>query len=528
MFNYKIEEMMKNIKIVTILLFGILFSSCNDDFLELEPLDAIAQDKIFKDPGLAATYLNKVYSGIPNGFNRGWYMLDAASDDGENAYSWAGSNSRFNTSSITSSNSPFNGLWNNSYRQIRRLNIFIANYDLLEGDIKEVNRLKGEAHFLRGFYYAEMLKTYGGVPLISTAQDLETDDLLVARNSRVETTDFVVADLNEAANFLSNATDASASRASLAGTLALKGRVLLYEGRYTESATASAAAIAAADGLDSDYQKIFLEDGTKEVLFDMQFKDPDKGHWGNLFNTMKSTGSISGWGGTGPTQNLVDEYEMQVSGKMIDEAGSGYDAANPYDGRDPRFYATVLYDGAAWKGQTIRTRPTGSEHIDTSGDWTKTGYGLKKLIQEDRAHGDLSIQHWVFIRLGEVYLNQAEALIEANTNLSGAVTAINMVRQRSQMPDIVIGTQSELRAKLRHERRVELAFEEHRFWDIRRWGIGGDPEVLTIYKVDMDAAGTHLGKSVWETRNWNAKDVIFPIPQGEMDKNSNLTQNPGY
>ncbi|MFT5169297.1 MAG: hypothetical protein ACI8P3_004546, partial [Saprospiraceae bacterium] len=265
--------------------------------------------------------------------------------------------------------------------------------------------------------------------------------------------------------------------------------------------------------------------------FDTQFSDPDKTHWGNLFNTPKSTSAVTGWGGTGPTQNLIDQYEMQATGLLPSEAGSGYDANNPYTGRDPRFDASILYDGSVWKGLTWEFRPGGFAGIATSGDFTRTGYGLRKMIQEERNHDLGSTQHWIHLRLGEVYLNYAEALIESGSNLEAAVDAINRVRARSNMPAIAAAGQADLRNKVRHERRIELAFEEHRFWDIRRWGIAGDPEVLTIYSVDMDSNGNLIGagEKVWETRTWNDANYIFPIPQEELDKNPNLLpQNSGY
>ncbi|MFT4645372.1 MAG: hypothetical protein ACI8ZX_001788 [Planctomycetota bacterium] len=520
--------MMKNNKIIVLLLLGVFVASCNDEFLDLKPLESISSENIFKDPALAALYLNEVYQGIPDGFNRGWYMLGAASDDGENAYGWAASNSRFNTSSITPANSPFNGAWGNSYSQIRRVNEFILNYSDLVGNDGEVNRLKGEVHFLRAFYYAELLKHFGGVPIIKVPQSLEGDDLLVARNTRAETTDFIVEDLNAAIGFFATATSAGSSRGSLMSSYALKGRVLLYEGRNTESAVASRKALDIKSALDANYGNIFLNDGTDEVIFDKQFQDPDKTHYGNVFNIPKSTRIPSGWGGTNPTQNLVDEYEMKATGKMITDVTSGYDAANPYTGRDPRFYASILYDGAAAYGVTIETRPGGGEHIDTGGDWTKTGYNLKKLIQQDPARVWGGTQHWVFMRVAEVHLNYAEALIEAGTSLDLAKGAIDVVRQRSQMPAIALGDQAEMRTKVRHERRVELAFEEHRFWDVRRWQIAGNPEVLNIYRMEMDTSGNFLGKSIWETRTWLDSHYLMPIPQSEMDKNKNLTQNSGY
>ena len=216
---------------------------------------------------------------------------------------------------------------------------------------------------------------------------------------------------------------------------------------------------------------------------------------------------------------------------MPSDAGSGYDPNNPYVGRDPRFYASIIYDGALWKGVNWELRPGGDSGIRTSGDWTRTGYHMRKMIQEDRNHNEYSEQHWIHLRLGEVYLNYAEALIESGTGLDNAVAAINEVRARSNMPLVTNTGQTDLRNKVRRERRIELAFEEHRFWDIRRWGIAGNPEVLTIYRVDMDANGVLIGdgKEIWEIRNWNAANLLMPIPQGEIDKNPNLLpQNSGY
>lgn len=523
---------MKKLKnILFLFLITVLFNSCTGDSIELEPQTAISSDVIYTDPAFAEAYLNKVYSSIPHGFNRGWYMLSAATDDAENSYPWPRSNTIFNPSNITTDNSPFNGLWFNAYTQIRRLNDFIANYERLEGSDELNNRLKAEAHFLRGFYYTYLLRTFGGVPIIKVAQELDDENLLVSRNTSEETLNFIVSEFDTAAQLFEQAEGAASSRGSWAAVYALKGRILLHEGKYAESAIASKKVIdAESHSLDSDYQNIFLDDNSSEVIFDVQFKDPDKGHSGNLFNTSKSTGPVSGWGGTGPTQNLVDQYEMKATGKKPEEAGSGYDMNNPYDGRDPRFYASILYDGAAWKGQVMQYRPGGAEGIATSGDFTRTGYGLKKFMQEARNHRQTSTQHWVFVRLAEVYLNYAEALIESGTDLNLATDAINKIRERADMPLISQGSQAELREKLRHEKRIEMVFEEHRFWDIRRWKIAGDDDVLAIYKMKMDTDGNLIdsGKELWEQRVWNDRDYIFPIPQSERDKNSNLDQNPGY
>jgi hypothetical protein len=523
---------MKNVKIISLITLLAFFQVSCEDSLDLVPQGTISSVSVYADPAFAEVFLNGIYNGVPNGFDApgGWYMLTSATDDAENAYPWPTSNTIFNTANITSNNSPYNGLWINSYFQIRKLNNFIQNYDQLTGTDAVNNRLKGEAHYLRGFYYSLMLKALGGVPIITVPQEL-TDDLLVSRSTSEETLNFIVSEFDTAAGFFENAESASSTRGSWDAAMAMKGRVLLYEGKYAESAAASKQVLDnTSRSLDADYESVFVTNGASEVIFDTQFSDPDKTHWGNLFNTPKSTSAVSGWGGTGPTQNLVDQYEMQATGLVPSEVGSGYDANNPYAGRDPRLDASILYDGSVWKGLTWEFRPGGHAGIATSGDFTRTGYGLRKMIQEDGNHGDGSTQHWIQLRLAEVYLNYAEALIESGVGLALAVDAINTVRTRSNMPTIVVTGQSALRIKVRRERRIELAFEEHRFWDIRRWGIAGDPEVLTIYRVDMDAAGNLIGdgREIWETRTWNNSNFKFPIPQSEIDKNSNLTQTSGY
>lgn len=523
--------MKKIIKKIVVLVTIIGFTySCTSDSIDLEPQGSISSDVVFKDPAFTKLYLNDIYKSLPHGFGRGWYMLTSATDDAENAYPWPASNTRFNTANITPENSPFNGLWGKTYSQIRKLNVLIKNFGTLEGSEKEIAKIKAEAHFLRAYTYTLLLQTFGGVPLIKEPQEL-TDDLLVSRNSEEEVLNFITSEYDIAADFFEKTDGNASTRGSWDAAMALKGRVLLYNNKFKESAIASKKVLdKTSKMLDADYQSIFTNDDSPEVIFDTQFKDPDRGHWGNLFNTAKSKGPISGWGGTGPTQNLVDQYEMKATGKLPSESGSGYDFNKPYEGRDPRFYASILYDGAKWKGITIKHRPGGSEGIQTSGDFTRTGYSLKKFMQEDRNHRIRSTQHWVYIRLAEVYLNYAEALIESNNELGKAVWAINKVRERSKMPPRTLASQEELREKVRHERRIELAFEEHRFWDIRRWKIAGNPEVLTIYRVDMDKDGKlkGTGKDVWETRNWKDANYLMPIPQAERDKNPKLTQNPGY
>ncbi len=513
-------------------LVSILWLNACQDSIDLEPRGTITENILKEEPQFAETVLNRSYAQIPHGYMGGDVNMRAsATDDAENAYSWSHSNAIFNQSSLTPENNPYGGYWPNAYFEIRRLNGFIATYDEIPAEEGLLNRFRAEAHFLRGYYYGMLWLNFGGVPIITEQQSLDDDDLLVPRNTSEETLNFTLAELDKAITFFENADATTSTRGSWDAAYALKGRLLLYAERYSESATASKTVLDnTTRELDPDYTDVFLNDDSPEVIFDKQFKDPDLAHSQNNWNTPKSTTAISGWGGTNPTQNLVDQYEMQTTGLKPEEPGSGFDPLNPYEGRDPRFYASILYDGVTWKGNEYQSRPGGTEGYQNSGDWTKTGYNLRKFIPEDRFDDLPSVQHWVYIRLAEVYLNYAEALIESNTNLDLAVEAINTVRLRSNMPPISLAGQAELREKVRHERRIELVFEDQRFWDIRRWGIAGDPALLNIYRADMDSNGKiqGTGKVLWETRVWNNRDYLMPIPQSDIDRNPNLEQNPGY
>jgi len=235
---------------------------------------------------------------------------------------------------------------------------------------------------------------------------------------------------------------------------------------------------------------------------------------------------------------------MKAARLVINEAGSGYNRADPYTGRYPSLAMTILYNGSKWKNITVETWYGGLNAPPTP-NTTKTGYYLKKYLIESISLNPINpgtaIHYWVIFRYGEVLLNYAEAMNEAYgpevtgpaplNNLT-ALAAVNIVRARTGvvMPAFPTGmTQSAFRDKLRNERRVELAFEDHRFWDIRRWKIGD--QTKNIYGVDIakDASDvlTFTPKLV-ETRVWNDRMNLYPIPQTELFINKNLDQNPDW
>jgi hypothetical protein len=252
-------------------------------------------------------------------------------------------------------------------------------------------------------------------------------------------------------------------------------------------------------------------------------------------------GFIGGKTGTCPTQNLVNAYEVKSTGKGILESGSGFNPSDPYTDRDPRLLSTVLCNGSVFKNTPVEIW-NGGLNAPPKLNATKTGYYLKKYVIEsvslDPVNPSTKVHVWVSFRLGEVLLNYAEAMNEAygpsQTGpaplLMTATDAVNLIRARAGMPPFPGGmTKEDFRIKLMNERRVELAFEDHRFWDIRRWKTGNS--TTAIYGVDIIKGGTgtlsYKSKLV-ENRVWNDRMNLYPIPQSELYINNSLTQNSGW
>jgi hypothetical protein len=229
------------------------------------------------------------------------------------------------------------------------------------------------------------------------------------------------------------------------------------------------------------------------------------------------------------------------NGKRIDENGSTYDAANPYKDRDPRLAQTIFYQGMMWgradkeerRAIDVRYNSDADKGVDYTSAMggTYTGYYLKKYVNNISCKEPATYPHaWMIFRYGEILLNAAEAYNEAE-GPAKAYSYINEVRARAGMPAYADMSQSELRERIRNERRIELAFEDHRFWDVRRWKIA-DTTQRELYgvKIEKQADGTfNFYKNLYETRNWRDCMYLYPIPQSELYKNTNLNpQNAGW
>lgn len=306
------------------------------------------------------------------------------------------------------------------------------------------------------------------------------------------------------------------------------------------------------------YQELFYIRHNREVLFARNM-----GNWDHQERCTSPNG-MGGWSGYCPTQELVDAYQMAdgstpivgygANGQPILNPESGYretgyttDAHslgyhpdgihNMYVGREPRFYAAINYSGAMWRERRIEFWNSGLDGRTRSAvDHSVTGYLMKKFSEESvRIPQNIFTQKtWVYFRLGEQYLNYAEALNEAQGPVSDVYFYVNAIRDRAGLPPLEEGlSQTEMRERIRHERRIELAFETHRYFDTRRWLIAEETDNKDFYRMTVDR-GTHLQddsfyeRSFLKRRVFEKKHYLWPVPQSEINKTPTIIQNPGW
>lgn len=552
-------------RITGLLILALIAGSCKKGLLDVYPSDSLSDATVFTDLAVANRVLTNVYGALPNGFarrdqnpgdagwSRGMSAFAMAEDDAE-ANNLASSTHGLNQGVLPTTWAYADDIWYQNYVVIRRANSFMEKIDAAPGDEALKKRMKAEAQFLRAFALSELVKCFGGVPLMLTAGTPE--ESIIPRNTYDECVIQIVKDCDAAAANLPVVMPASElGRATKVSALALKARILLYYAsplnnpgnlvqRWTDAANAAKAAMAYGPapgsgeyGLYPDYYKLFIDKvGNKEVIFARKFQNPNinpsdgaRPKW-----YMSVPGVNDGaWGGFCPTQNLVDAYEMK-NGKPISDPTSGYNPQSPYTNRDGRLDKSILHQGSVYKaGVVIETYRGGNTNNTNRLDSSKTGYGLMKMVDTSKwgAAGGAD-NDWIFIRYAEVLLNYAEAQNEATGPDQSVYDAINLVRARAGQPAIATGlTQAVLRDRIRNERRVELCFEEHRFFDVRRWKLGSVYFKESIRKVQIikETNGTYTySYPKWEDRDYKEHQNVMPIPQSEMDKNGRLVQNTGY
>lgn len=530
----------------TLLVVMILMTTaCNEEFLERQATDSIPEENIFQDPALIQLFVNNMYLDVPS-FERNLY--DNITD--ESRCYWGGGPRNVVQGQWFPDNNPME-YW--AYGPVRKTNMFLDKIDAADIDEEQKTNFKGQVKFLRAMLYFNMIKRYGGVPIITEPQGLD-DDLFVARQSTDESFDFVIKELEEAVTLLpethgSRAVDVG--KANKHSAKAFLGRVLTYwasalynpaadVARWQKAALVNKEVMDAGNyKLHSNFRNIMLDKNNEEEIFSVQFQKPFREHgwdsWGQPDSQSKQDAV-----NRSPVQEFVDAFEMK-NGKAINETGSGYDPANPYNNRDPRFDATVLYNGATFFGSTIymyEGAPIDGINLPYA---TITGYLIRKGMNEsnkDYYGAAGSDQNWIELRYAEVLLNYAEAKNEALTAPDASVyAAMEAVRQRAglvpyQLPAGLSKVQ--MREKIRHERFIELSFEGKRYWDLRRWKIAEqvlNGKQFNAMYITKNANGTYTYKAKpvdGVPYVFQEKMYFMPIPQREIEKNPNLKQNNGW
>lgn len=555
------------------ILFGLACMSFMASCADLDYREYTTYDKsyVFTDFGRTGAVVTNIYSYLDSDLPADGSLCSAC-DEAEYAWSWSTvlgyTDGRWSATNAYSR-------W--SFEGIRKANFFLeesvnADFSELrfdknyEAEMKRFNRYQYEVRFLRAYFYFNLARAYGDVPLITKVLT-EEEANQVSRTPVAEVFDFIVKECDDIADELpvdytklendaANGTSPETGRITKQAVLALKARTLLYWAsplfnEDNDPTLWQRAAQASKDVLDfcdanniqlGKYSEIWGTENykAKEMIFVRRIGDTNSPETTNF-----PVGMENGNSGNCPSQTLVDAYEMQATGKAWNEEGSGYDANNPYSGRDPRLGMTIAVNGDKWPDTNpnpLETYTGGRNALPIAGA-TPTGYYLKKYLDSttdiSSSTGSGGKRHsWVTFRLGEFYLNYAEAVFNylGSADATDAVftmspvEAVNKVRNREdvKMPDFPSGMSAdEFIQKYRRERMVELAFEGHRFWDVRRWKDGDSQKNIIEMQITKNG-DNYTYKRVTKSRYWNDKMYLFPIPDSEMRKNPNLTQNPGW
>ncbi|GAC1656978.1 MAG: RagB/SusD family nutrient uptake outer membrane protein [Gemmatimonadaceae bacterium] len=510
---------------------------CNDGFLATAPTDQIPVEGFWRteqDAVLATTGLYPFLYGHPQVTD-----FDAASDNAWSQKTFSGWYPIGNGTADASSGVPA-GFWYDSYRAIRRANEVLANIDKISAIAPaRKSRLKGEARFHRAYHYNLLVNLFGDVPLV--LQPLGLTEGKLPRTPTSQVVDQILADLDFAAGVLPPTyAGEDDGRVTKGAALALKARAALYARRWQ---VASAAAQAVIDlklySLQPIYRDLFTykNAGSAEIILDKRYLKGLRSH--NVFRRLAPR-SAQGVSDIVPLRDLVDAYDMSDGTTIATSPLYSPQPDSMYLNRDPRMYATLLYPGATFAGKVYNSRPScltanpcsnTADQVLKDFNATATGYQVLKYVDEaDKASPDNSAINFILIRYADVLLMYAEAQIEQGITDATVLGAINAVRARAGMPAIAAGlSQADLRDVVRHERRIELALEGLRLFDIRRWGIAETVMPGQHYGIEfLDLTGARQ-KIPADNRRFTApRDYLWPIPSKELDLNPLLKQNPGY
>ena len=581
------SAMKKILYYIFISAYILMLSGCSKE-LDITPDGRISMSTVWSDQKESEAYLNSCYQH-QDGYGLSYFwvtMLDGLSDCGWDSDFTQGqlmANMWYNGAMTTTNDPTDASLYYSCWDGIRQCNVFLLNVDNSAIKTADKPRFKAEAKILRDFYYFELFRKYGPQPLTTVPFDLMTDFSKLSRPVFKQVADYIPKDVADAVATTQLpwrlTYEGERGRFTKAIAVSLKSQATLYAASplWNPSndpalwVTARDAAKDAVDQLTANGYKLYysssLGNNSYAYLFVNQMDinaDPrDKetimenqnaGSMQNgsfyVFNAIPQRAD-RGKAGNCPSQELVDAYDMKSTGlPVIDPASryaddnhllpnyianSGYDSQNPYVGRDPRFYATVLFNGSnccTHPTLTVQTYTGGRDEVLNNSRFnTFTGYYMNKFINDSVPINQPSGAPWKKIRLAEIYLNYAEAENEVNGPDQAVYSALKVIRDRVNMPNIKTGITSkdEMRAYIQKERFTEMAFEEQRFWDVRRWKMLDKTDRLsTGMKITKNANNTFSYERfvVGHKQSWDTKYLIFPIP---INDSAILNwQNPGW
>ncbi len=543
--------------------------------LEDRPYERITEEYLWdsKDSlGVNASYfLNGIYGDLPNGYNRiGGNVLDAASDD---AVASADNTdiARFTNGGYTPLANGDNS-WALNYASIRKCNLFVQNFpkvNLKKSDpaiFIQGQYWKAENRFLRAMFYYELIKRYGGVPLLGDRVLTLNDDLRLPRNTFEECVTYIVSECDAIKDDLrpDPISDGDYGRITKMVALTLKGKVLLLAAsplnnpnndvlKWRRAKDALGEAIRYGEayfGLEANFRNVFLTRKNREVILayqravttDLEVNNAPIGY---------TSGGTASRGRTSPTQELVDAfYTIRGLPITVDVKSPsnpfGYDADNPYTNRDPRLPLTVFHNGLGWLGRPVETFDGGRDRPGGAVIQTKTGYYMSKFLGDFATGTAYSNQthNFPIFRYADVLLMFAEAKNEVDGPGTGTDSVYTYLRAIRARAGILAGTvpdtyglseglsKPEMRTIIRNDRRVEMAFEEQRFWDIRRWKIAEMIYNKPLHGMRITQVGNTLRYQVEELnipfQFFAPRMYRYAIPFSEISKNPNLKQNEGY
>lgn len=555
------KKMKKHILIAAALMLSM--SSC-EDFLDTSLDTNQTNETLATSRGTIWAFANAFYAPIHYGYSAIDGNIFASASDEAQQTSASSNVIYFNKGMVNANVNPLSYHYTNCYEGIRAANYFLdyvadgkgkalleLNRNLItdavnyERDLQSLDWYIAEAHIARAYYYAELIKMYGGMPIIEQTMQQNGGEM-VSRASYDECVEYIVNEIDtwkdKLAKDWSNFADRE-GRFTLGAALAIKSRVLLYaasplhnptddNAKWVRAAQAANEFLTCGDinySLDSSYENYFKGETSltsPETIYLVR-----RAASNGLEQANYPIATPGGKSGVCPTQNLVSQYEY------VGEP----DASNPYTNRDPRLAASVVTNGSQWNGRIIAEAPGETDDM-AHANASPTGYYLKKFLTDELnlIQGQTAQHNWVAFRYAEILLNYAEAMNEAfgpksvpDGYVMSAQEALQMVRDRASvsLPAVNVSSIETFRNAVKHERQIELAFEDHRYWDLLRWKDAMNVLNQPVKGVKVSKSGDRYTYSVVDvaSRVFYERNYYLPLLRSEIENsNGTLQQNPKY